>query len=236
MSEIVQKYFKGDRIIWGVILGLSIFSVLAVYSSTGTLAYKYQGGNTGYYIMKHATFLFIGLIIVYITHLIPYKFFSRLSQLFVLIAVPLLVITLFMGASINEASRWLTLPGLGFTVQTSDFAKLALIMYIARFLSIRQDKVKDFNTTFVPLIIPVLLICGLILPANLSTSVILFGTSIVLMFIGRINFRYILLLFIILIGLLAAFIFIAKTIGYEGRIKTWENRVENFSRGKRANR
>ncbi len=231
MSEIVQKYFKGDRIIWGVILGLSIFSVLAVYSSTGTLAYKYQGGNTGYYILKHATFLFIGLIIVYITHLIPYKFFSRLSQLFVIITVPLLAITLIMGAKINEASRWLTLPGLGFTVQTSDFAKLALIMYIARFLSIRQDKVKDFKTTFLPLIFPVLLICGLILPANLSTAMILFGTSVVLMFIGRIDFRYILLLFIFLIGLLAAFILVAKIAGYEGRIKTWENRIENFRSG-----
>jgi len=166
MFEFVKKYVKGDRIIWIVIITLSIISLLAVYSSTGTLAYKYQGGNTIYYFFKHAIFLFMGLLVIFITHLIPYKYYSWLSQVFLLITIPFLIFTLVMGTSYNQAARWVTIPGLGFTIQTSDFAKLALIMYIARVLSLKQDKVDNFKEAFVPIIVPVIIVCGLILPAN----------------------------------------------------------------------
>jgi cell division protein FtsW len=104
LKEILSKYFKGDRVIWGVIFALSMFSLLAVYSSTGTLAYKYQGGNTAYYILKHFVLLMVGLGIIYITHLIPYKFYSKLSQLFLYLAIFLLAITLIMGTSLNQAT------------------------------------------------------------------------------------------------------------------------------------
>jgi cell division protein FtsW len=130
MNETLKKYFKGDAVVWAVIVSLSIISLLAVYSSTGTLAYKYQHGNTAYYVMKHFTFLFIGMVIIFVTHLIPYKYYSRLSQLLLLLSIPLLGLTLVFGRNINEASRWLTLPGLGFSFQTSDFAKLAIIMFV----------------------------------------------------------------------------------------------------------
>jgi len=234
LKEILSKYFKGDGVIWGVIFTLSVFSLLAVYSSTGTLAYKYQGGNTAYYIVKHFVLLAAGLSIIYITHLIPYKYYSRLSQLFLYLSIFLLAITLVMGTSLNQASRWLTLPGLGFTIQTSDFAKLALIMYIARVLSLRQTdkKLNDFNGVFVSLIMPILIVCGLIMPANLSTGLILFATSFLLMFIGRVKVKY--LLGISGVGVLIMALVIMGVIisgSGTGRIGTWQKRIESYVSG-----
>jgi cell division protein FtsW len=234
LAEVLSKYFKGDKVIWGVVFALSVFSLLAVYSSTGTLAYKYQGGNTAYYIIKHFVLLATGIGIIFITHLIPYKYYSRLSQVFLYSSIFLLAITLVMGTSLNQASRWLTLPGLGFTIQTSDFAKLALIMYLARVLSLRQDdkKINDFNGIFVSLILPVILVCGLIMPANLSTAAILGVTSFLLMFIGRVKIKY--LLGISGIGVLIIALIIAGVIisgSSTGRIGTWQNRIENYVNG-----
>ncbi len=234
LKEILSKYFKGDRVIWGVIFILSVFSLLAVYSSTGTLAYKYQEGNTAYYIVKHFVLLAAGLGIIYITHLIPYKYYSRLSQLFLYISIFLLAITLVMGTSLNQASRWLTLPGLGFTIQTSDLAKLALIMYVARVLSLRQTdkKLNDFNGVFVSLILPVIIVCGLIMPANLSTALILFATSFLLMFIGRVKVKY--LLGISGVGVLIVALVIMGVVisgSNTGRIGTWQKRIESFVSG-----
>ncbi|MDY6800834.1 MAG: FtsW/RodA/SpoVE family cell cycle protein [Bacteroidota bacterium] len=231
LTEILSKYFKGDRVIWGVIFALSMFSLLAVYSSTGTLAYKYQGGNTAYYILKHFVLLMVGLGIIYITHLIPYKFYSKLSQLFLYLAIFLLAITLIMGTSLNQATRWLTLPGLGLTIQTSDFAKLALIMYIARILSMRQHKIDDFNGIVVSLIIPIVAVCGLIMPANLSTAVILFVSSFILMFIGRVKMRYLMLLAGIGVFIITLLIASIVFTGSQGRIGTWQNRIESFVSG-----
>ncbi|MCG8411426.1 MAG: FtsW/RodA/SpoVE family cell cycle protein [Bacteroidales bacterium] len=234
LKEILSKYFKGDKVIWGVIFALSAFSLLAVYSSTGTLAYKYQGGNTAYYIIKHFVLLAVGIGVIYLTHLIPYKYYSGLSQFFLYLSIFLLAITLVMGTSLNQASRWLTLPGLGFTIQTSDFAKLALIMYIARVLSMRQDeeKINDLNGFIVNLILPVCVICALIMPANLSTALLLAITSFILMFIGRVKIKY--LASIAIIGLMAIALIFAgiKLSGKNvGRFATWEKRVESFISG-----
>jgi len=229
VTETLKKYFKGDAVVWAVIISLSLISLLAVYSSTGTLAYKYQHGNTAYYVLKHFTFQFIGLVIIFATHTIPYKYYSRLSQLLLLLSIPLLGLTLVFGQNINEASRWLTLPGLGFSFQTSDFAKLAVIMFVARQLSLKQENIKDFKKTFLPIIGWVCLVCLLILPANFSTSAILFGAAILLMFVGRISIKHILLLgaagivFVAILIVMAVYVF-----HYEGRIQTWKARVENF--------
>lgn len=231
MRKRFGKYVKGDRIIWAVIFILSVFSILAVYSSTGTLAYQRMGGNTTYYLIRHSVILFIGILIIFITHLIPYKYYSRLSQVFLYLVIPLLFVTLLAGTSFNQASRWLTLPGLGFTIQTSDFAKLALIMYIARALSLKQQIIKSYKEAFVPIMVPVILVCVLILPANLSTALILFGTSIILMFIGRISIKH--LFAFAGIGVLVVSLFIggALLIDREGRISTWKNRIEDYISG-----
>ncbi len=176
----IKKYIKGDKVIWMVILLLSIISLLAVYSASGSLAFAKKDGNTFYYLAKQFILLLIGIFIIILVHLIPYRFYSRLSRIFLYIAVPLLVITIFTGESINQAKRWITVPGTGFTIQPSDFAKLALIMFLARILSLKQNKISNYRETFLPLMISISLICGLILPANFSSAFILFSTSIFL--------------------------------------------------------
>lgn len=228
MTSDFKKYFKGDAIIWAVIIALSIFSLLAVYSSTGSLAYKYQGGDTSYYVIKHAILLLFGLVIIFVIHKIHYKYFSRLSQILLVVATFLLVLTLFIGISINSATRWLVIPGIGLTFQTSDFAKLALIMYLARMLSLKQNNIKDFNKAFIPVLVPVLIICILILPSNLSTAVILFVTSFILMFIGRISFKYLFSFSAIIVVITGIFIILALSNKWESRAGTWRNRIESF--------
>lgn len=229
MSSIF-KYIKGDRVIWIVVIMLSIFSILAVYSSTGTLAYRKHDGNTEYYLLKHMTILLFGLLLIYLTHRIKYTYFSRISQIALFIGILLLAFTLFKGTNINAAKRWLTLPIINLTFQSSDFAKLVLIIYIARLLSIKQKKIKDFKSTFIPIMLPILIVCFLILPANFSTAAILFTTSIILMFIGRVNTKYILSLIGISIVSLSLFILISMNFP-NNRIGVWGDRIENFIHG-----
>ena len=228
MTEKLKKYFKGDPVIWGVIFALSFISLLAVYSSTGTLAYKYRAGNVTYYLLKHGSFLFFGFLVIYFTHLVPYKYFSRISQLLFYISIPLLGITLLFGTSINQAARWLTLPGTGLTFQTSDLAKIALIMFLARMLSLKQDSIKSYRQGFLPLIIPVAITCALIMPANLSTAVILFAVSMILMFIGRVKTIYLAAVGGIAVIAVVGLITLALNSDWEGRWGTWRNRVVHF--------
>jgi cell division protein FtsW len=227
----IDSYFKGDRTIWLVVIFLSIFSILAVYSSTGTLAYKYQSGNTEYYLFKHFTILLFGFGLMYFAHIVKYTFYARLSKIALFITVPLLALTLASGTNLNEASRWLTLPVVNLSFQTSDLAKLSLILFVARMLSKKQDNIKDFKSAFLPIMLPVILVCALILPANFSTAAVLFATCMVLMFIGRINLKYIFSLIGIAVAGFGLFLLIAWLTGYEGRIKTWQARIENFSKG-----
>ncbi len=224
----LETYFKGDRVIWLTVMLLSIFSILAVYSSTGTLAYKYQSGNTEYYLFKHTFILLFGFVLMYFAHLLKYTAYARVSKIAILIAMPLLLLTLLMGTNLNEASRWLTLPIVNLSFQTSDLAKLALIMFVARALSRKQEVIKDFRAAFVPIMVPVLITCGLILPANFSTAAVLFCTCVILMIIGRINIKYIGSLIGIAVVAFGLFIIIAKVTGFEGRISTWEKRLNTF--------
>ena len=188
--DFIFKNVKGDKVIWFVVFVLYIFSLLAVYSSTGTLAYKYHGGNTEYYMLKQLVIILLGFGLMYLVHKVNYTYFSRISQIALFVSIPLLIITLFAGVNLNEARRVLPLL-FGFTFQTSDLAKLALIMYLARLLTMRQENIKDFKSAFVPIMLPVIIICFLILPANFSTAAILFTTSLVIMFIGRVNLKHI---------------------------------------------
>jgi cell division protein FtsW len=225
----LDKYFKGDRTIWLIVFALSIFSLLAVYSSTGTLAYKFQQGNTTFYLFKHLIILVFGLGLMYGAHLVKYTYYSRLSQIALVIAIPMLLLTLLVGTNLNDASRWLTLPGTNISFQTSDFAKLALIMYLARLLSKKQNDINNFRQSFIPVIIPVLIVCALILPANFSTAALVFISSCYLMFIGRIKMKFILSMFAVGIAGFLIFILIAWLTGVGGgRLKTWEMRIERF--------
>jgi cell division protein FtsW len=168
---------------------------------------------------------------MYLAHRIRYNVYSRISQIAILVAIPLLALTLIIGTNLNSASRWLSLPGINTTFQTSDLAKLALIMFVARMLSRRQENIKDFKKAFLPIMIPVLVVCGLILPANLSTSLLVFFTCIVLMFIGRINMKYILYMGLIGAFCLGLFVVIKLNSSDTGRVGTWISRLEHFNSG-----
>jgi cell division protein FtsW len=229
------RYIKGDRIIWAVILILFIISLLTVYSSTGSLAYKYQSGDTLHYLFKQLSYILLGLFVIFFTHHIPYKVYSRISMTIIYIAAPILLFTLLKGESRNEASRWLMIPGTGLTIQPSDFAKVALIMFIAKVLSVNQNNIKDFKQVFLKLAVAVSIICMLILPANFSTAAIVFVTAFTLMFIGRVPFKHLFLFVGIGIAGLALFLLLSSAMSSEGRISTWKNRIENFVQGEGDN-
>ncbi len=224
------KYIKGDKVIWFIVVMLSIISLLAVYSSTGTLAYKYQGGDTMHYMLKHTTILTLGLLLMYFAYKLKYTYYSRIFQIALYIAVPLLVITLFLGKNVNGATRVLQIPLVGLTFQTSDLAKITLIVYLARELTRRQDKIKSFRSAFVPLMIPILAVVLAILPANLSTAVIVFTISLVLLFVGRVKLLYLTSLIAAGAAVIAIVILIMFNMpeGMQGRTATWKHRIEHF--------
>ncbi|MFN5347355.1 MAG: FtsW/RodA/SpoVE family cell cycle protein [Bacteroidota bacterium] len=219
---------KGDKTIWLIVLLLSIVSLLAVYSSTGLLAFKKVSGNTEHFLFKHFIVLCGGATIMYVTSNLPYTLYAKLARFFYLLSVPLLIFTLFMGTNLNDANRWITLPIIGMTFQTSDFAKIALILFLARQISKNQETIHEWRGTVIPLVVIVILVCGLIFPANFSTAALLFFTSMVIMFIGRVSVKHLAKITgIALIGI-TLFIAVANITGYEGRIKTWTNRILTF--------
>jgi cell division protein FtsW len=239
---------RGDKVIWTAVFLLAIVSLLVVYSSTGLLAYKMYKGNTEVYLFKQFAFILVGIMIIYFAHQVNYTIYSRVAKILFILSIPLLFYTLFFGVKLNEGSRWIRLPIINMTFQTSDLAKLALFMYLSRLLSKRQDTIKDFRTGFLPVITPVAIICILIAPANLSTALLIGATSLLLLFIGRVSARHLLLTIavaaipvMILIGVAALR---HKANGgttekpkAEGRsrlfvrVDTWINRVETFMYG-----
>jgi cell division protein FtsW len=230
MSEGVKqllKKTKGDHVIWGVVLVLSFISLLAVYSSTGSLAYRMEK-NSSYYLVKQLMVLGLGLLIIYWVHKVNYTKFAKVAVILYLLSLPLLLYTLFFGTSLNEGSRWIRLPVINLTFQTSDLAKLALFMFLARTLSIKQAVIKDLKEGFVPVLLPVLFTCALIAPANLSTALMLGVTCSILFYIGRVQVNHLILLIVVgFIGVSVLFT-ISKITGF-GRAKTWEKRIEDFS-------
>lgn len=222
---------KGDQVIWGVVIVLSFISLMAVYSSTGSLAYR-MDKNASYYLVKQLLVLALGVLIIYWVHKVNYTRFSRLALLLYILSVPLLIYTLFFGAKLNEGSRWIRLPVINLTFQTSDLAKLALFMLLARLLSMKQADIKDLKKGFIPVLIPVIVTCILIAPANLSTALMLGFTCSLLFFIGRVRVKHIVMLALGgLVGVVLLF-FVSKVTGF-GRAATWQQRIEDFAGGKK---
>jgi cell division protein FtsW len=228
-----KKYFKGDLNIWAIIFGLSVFSLLAVYSSTGTLAYRWRGDNTAFYIIRHSGFLMAGLMVTFVLHMFPYKYYARISQWLMVAVVPLLLITLLFGVDENDANRRLSIFGL--TFQTSDLAKMALIMYLAQRLASRQEEILDFKKTLLPMFIIIGIVCILILPANFSTAGMLFLICVLLLFVGRVSFKH--LSGLCAITMVAGMILVGSLYGLQKagmnnvitqRAETWVNRVDRF--------
>ncbi|MCU7694376.1 FtsW/RodA/SpoVE family cell cycle protein [Haoranjiania flava] len=192
----VKKYLgriKGDQYIWGCAALLALVSMLVVYSATGSLAYKMNNGNTEIYLFKQLVFILLGFGMIYLLHKVNYALFSKIALILYIISIPLLAYTLFFGAEINSGVRWIEIPIINMTFQTSDFAKLALYMFLSRQLSRKQenDKIKDLKKGFLPVFIPIVLTCGLIMPANLSNALLTGLTSLLLLFIGRVRYKHI---------------------------------------------
>lgn len=228
MNETFKKYIKGDRIIWMVIVALALFSGLVVYSATGNLAYKHQDGNSVYYLFRHAGFLLAGLGVIVFVHNMPYKLFARFSVLLLYLSILLLLITLATGVSLNQASRWLTVPVVGIRFQPSELAKLALMVYIAKVLAQFQADGESAGKGFKPIIIHVMIVCGLIFTEDFSTSALIGGTSLVVMFIGRMPLKYIFGTILTCVLGLAMVIWLSSYVPIFHRAETWKARIENF--------
>lgn len=222
---------KGDKVIWAIVLFLSLVSLMAVYSATGSLAYRERGGHTEYYLLKQLIVLGMGLAIIYFAHRVNYTIYSRVAQIGFLISIPLLIYTLAFGRHLNDASRWISLPIINLTFQTSDVAKLAIFMYVSRQLSRRQNMIGDFKKGFLPIIIPVGVICILIMPANMSTALLLGASCMLLCFIGRVPVRYLASMVAAGAFLVVMLFMVAKLTPMEMRTKTWEKRIDNFMHG-----
>jgi len=249
----ILRNTRGDKVIWALVLLLVLVSLLAVYSATGSLAYKKYKGNTEVYLFKQIAFIAIGFCIIYFAHRVNYTIYSKLAKILFLLSIPLLLYTLFFGVTMNEGSRWIRVPVINMTMQTSDLAKLALFMFLARLLSRKQHKIKDFKKGFLPVIIPVAITCLLIAPANLSTALLLGASCMLLLFIGRVSGKHLLMVIgvalIPVLFLVMAAVIRHKSGGAEeeavsgtrekssrltARVETWIGRVENFIYGSRA--
>jgi cell division protein FtsW len=208
-----------------------VFSILVVYSAAGSEAFKSHSGNTEYYLVKQFVFIAAGIILTYICYNLHYMQYSRVARLLLAVAIPLLVYTIFFGLRINGAARWISIPWIDQSIQTSDFAKLALIIFVARSISNKQDNIKDFRSAFIPIIIPIALICMLIMPADLSTAALLFMTCLLMMFIGRVSLKYIGLLTLVgAIGVVIVLI-LGNYFPDMVRMDTWSNRINDFIAG-----
>ncbi|MCA5005594.1 FtsW/RodA/SpoVE family cell cycle protein [Sphingobacterium bovistauri] len=227
MEQIFSK-LKGDKWIWIIVIILSGWSLLAVYSSVGTLAYK-EGKGTEMYLIKHFAIIAIGLVLMYLSHKLDYRWYAGISKILMAITIPLLLYTLIFGSSVNEASRWVTIPVINQTFQTSDLAKLALITFLARMLSRKAYEIKDLKKSFIPIMGTVCAVFVLIAWANLSTALMLFGTSVLLLLIGRVSAKQ--------IGLvcLGGGVLLTMVILLGPRRATYLSRIEGFFKTEQTN-
>jgi cell division protein FtsW len=219
-----DKNLQGDPVIWAVVFTLSMVSILVVYSSIGTLAYK-RTVSPEVYLMKHTFMVFLGLAAMWVAHKIDYRYYSKLSRFALWISVPLLIYTFTNGTTLNDAARWITLPIINTSFQPSDFASLALIINLASMLSKKQQSIDDIKESLIPMLLWCGLICGLIALTNLSTAILLLATCMLIMFIGRVPVKYLAML--VLVGALAGVV--AFKFGTRGA--TAMSRIEAFVKG-----
>lgn len=218
----IERYLKGDPIIWFIVILLSVLSIFVVYSATGTLAYRRMEGNTEYYLLKHSLLVLMSFFAMWVAHKLDYRYYSRISRLFLWISVPLLLITWKFGTTFNEASRWLTVPIINQVFQPSDLAKLALITNLAAMLSKRQQTIDDLKDTLIPMLLWCGVICGLIALTDFSSATLLLITCLLILFIGRVPVKYLAML--VVVGILAGVL--AFSIGQRGA--TVVSRIKDY--------
>ena len=228
MQQLIEKYIKGDKVIWTIIILLSLYSIVMAYSSSSNLAFRISGGNVAPYVIKHTLIIIIGIVLIIYLQFFPYKYFSRLSQIGIFVSIVLLFVTLLFGVSKGNASRWI----MGF--QPSDFAKLVLIIYVSRMLTNKKDVIKDFKKGLLPILWPVALICGLILPADFSTAAMLFTVCFTMMFIGGARIKHLGSIIVTAFLGFAFLILVNMAVpGFLPRVDTWEKRIMSFGSGEK---
>lgn len=228
----LTKTFKGDKAIWGLVALFMVYSILAVYSSSVGVAYMKYGGNTTYFLKSQFFMLALSLVIIVVVHYLPYRIYFSIAGLLLIGAIGLLILTFAFGSRVNEATRWIVIPGTGFRLQTSDVAKVALVIYLARSLAKYQQDLKNFMLVTKYFIFPVGIICGLILPENLSTALMVFGMSIVIMFIGRVPVKFLLAYIGMGVAGVLLFAVLLSIVKKGNRVQVWKNRIEHFISGK----
>lgn len=231
------KYLKGDKVIWIITLLMLAFSLVSVYSFVPILV-KIEGGTPFKYLFKHFIYVLIGFGLMFWIHRKDSKYIAQLSKFGFYLAIALLIFTFFFGTKVNDAGRWIRIPFVGLTFQSSDFAKLALILYVSRTLVKKQDLLDDWKEGFLPLIWPIIVICGLIVKDNFSTAAILFAISMTILFIGKVPFTKLastLLGGVALLALVVGLHKAAPALNLLPRLETWENRIFNRIANDEAN-
>jgi len=227
----LTRTFKGDRAIWGLVVLFMIYSLLAVYSSSVGVAFRSYGGNTTYFLRTQFLWLIISLGIIIIVSYLPYRIYFSMAGLFLIISAGLLVLTLLFGARVNEATRWLVIPGTGFKLQTSDVAKVALVIYLARTLAKYQKELDNFLLVTKLFMVPIGIICVLIMPENLSTAMMIFGMSLIILFIGRVPLKYLLAYAGMAVVGVILFALVLTWVTDDNRVQVWKNRIEHYFSG-----
>ena len=218
--------FQGDKVIWVVVAFLTLISLLAVYSASESVANRSYGGNNAFVLMRHALMLLLGLAVMFGASRVNYKRYSRILLLLFWISIPLLIYTLFFGKNLNHAQRVIGIAGV--TFQTSDLAKIALIGFLARVLTLRRDELDNYKELAIRVMLPILAIVGLIFPENFSTAAMLFATCIVMMFLGKVKMKYIFAFIGVIIVAGSFFVLISFAFSKDNRSATWVNRIERF--------
>lgn len=229
-----MTYLEGDRALWFLLLLLGLFSFLPVYSASSNLAYSYSGGNTVRFLIKHAIHLGFGFVLMYSVHKVNPKYYRNLPMILLPFVIVLLMITLAIGTTIGDAnaSRWIRVPFIGVSFQTSELAKFALLLFVARYLTQNQETLSDFKKTFLGLVVPIGAVCALILPANFSTTALIFTLCLGLMFVGKYPLKH--MAYLIGMGVAGLAMFVLVVIAFpniSNRVDTWKARIENYSSG-----
>jgi|AntRauTorcE11898_2_1112593.scaffolds.fasta_scaffold00227_17 cell division protein FtsW len=220
-SSDIRRSFKGDRVIWGILLFMSILSVLAVYSSTGSLAFKEQGGDTEFFLLRRIIILAVSWLAAFIIHKIPVKYIKIFAVITLLVSIPFLILNLAIG------SRWAILPLVGISIQFSEIAKFALIITTAWLLTLLKDRLGEWRT-FLILILPATVVSGLIFFGDFSTAALIFFANTILLYMGRAHLKHLLVMsLIILLGLFGLYKLV-NAYPEVGRFGTWQNRIDNY--------
>jgi cell division protein FtsW len=230
------QYLKGDKVIWIITLILLGFSLVSVYSFVPILV-KIEGGTPFKYLFKHFIYVSIGLIAMFFMHKKDPSQFSRFARLIFIASVLMLIFTFLFGKQVNGAGRWIKIPFIGLTFQSSDFAKLGLMIYLSRLLVKRKDKFNSWKEGALPIFYPIIFICGLIFKDNFSTATLLFGISFLLLFIARFPFSKMLIVMASGVGLAALVVSLhlsIPTLNILPRYETWKNRIMNMMEKKKG--